>query len=66
MMNTARKRGMPQTALRVMRTSSTRRPNMTMRMRAVSMTLKTTAGMTAYQMLSSARGRSDHTVNSIN
>jgi hypothetical protein len=66
MMNTARKRGMPQTKVRAMRTSSTRRPNMTTRMRAVSMTLKTTAGMTAYQMLSSARGRSDHTVNSIN
>ena len=65
-MNTARKRGMPQTTVRAMRTSSTRRPNMTTRMREVSMTLKTTAGMTAYQMLSSARGRSDHTVNSIN
>jgi len=65
MMNTARKRGMPQTALRAMRTSSTRRPNMTMR-RTVSLTMKTTARRTAYQMLSSARGRSDRTVNSIN
>lgn len=65
-MNTARKRGMPQTALREMRMSSMRRPNMTMRMRTVSMILKTTAGMTAYQMLSSARERSDRTVNCIN
>lgn len=65
MMNMVMRRGMPPTMLRAMRTSSTRRPNMTMRRRA-SMTMKITARRTACQMLNSAKGRSDHIVNSIN
>lgn len=64
MMNTVKRRGMPPMMPRAMRTSSTRRPNMTMR--RASMTMKITARRTACQMLNSAKGRSDHSVNSIN
>ena len=64
MMNTVKRRGMPPTMLRAMRMSSTRRPNMTMR--RASMTMMITARRTACQMLNSAKGRSDHSVNSIN
>ena len=64
MMTTVMRRGRPPMP-KTMRMSSTRRLNLTMR-RRVSMTRKTTAGRTACQMLNSAKGRSDHTVKSIN